>query len=144
MAGIMIEVSGKRAVERRLERLAAAGALTPAFRDIGEALLNSTRALRAPSRTRRPPVGAPLARIRPPQAPQQEPDIDPVRGELQGSSRYVAGADSVAVGTNEAYGSPHRFGDDNRNIPARPFLGLSDADDVLDIGENHLRCAASR
>lgn len=67
-----------------------------------------------------------------------------VYGKLQGSSRYVAGADSVAVGTNEAYGPTHQFGDDNRNIPARPFLGLSDADDVLDIVENHLRCAASR
>ena len=50
----------------------------------------------------------------------------------------------MAVGTNEAYGPTHQFGDDNRNIPAHPFLGLSDAADVLDIVENHLRCDASR
>lgn len=49
----------------------------------------------------------------------------------------------MAVGTNEVYGPTHQFGDGNRNIPARPFLGLPDADDVLDIVENHLHRAAS-
>ena len=84
-----------------------------------------------------------LAPIRRAEGAQQGPHLDPVRGELQGSLRYVTGADSMAVGTNEVYGPTHQFGDDNRNIPARPFLGFPNADDVLDIVENHLHRAAS-
>ena len=142
MARITIEVSGMRDVERRLERLAdAAGDLTPAFRDVGEALLNSTRdrfdRQAGPDGRRWAPLSPEYARRK----PRNRDRILTLYGELQGTLRYVATADSVAVGTNEVYGPTHQFGDESRNIPARPFLGLSaaDADDVLDIIENHLR-----
>jgi len=34
--------------------------------------------------------------------------------------------DSLEVGSNMIYAATHQFGDDERNIPARPFLGISD------------------
>lgn len=33
---------------------------------------------------------------------------------------------TVVVGTNMVYGNVHQFGFDDRNIPKRPYLGLSD------------------
>ena len=33
---------------------------------------------------------------------------------------------SVAVGSNIIYAATHQFGDEDRNIPARPYLGVSD------------------
>jgi phage virion morphogenesis protein len=48
------------------------------------------------------------------------------------------GAQEAGVSTGpgtEAYAATQQFGDDGRNIPARPFLGLSDEDEqeVIDI-----------
>lgn len=113
-----------RDVERRLERLAdAAGDLTPAFRDVGEALLNSTRdrfeRQAGPDGRRWAPLSPEYARRK----PRNKGRILTLYGELHGTLRYVATADSVAVGTNEVYGPTHQFGDENRNIP--PFAGVS-------------------
>ena len=120
MARITIEVSGMRDVERRLERLAdAAGDLTPAFRDVGEALLNSTRdrfdRQAGPDGRRWAPLSPEYARRK----PRNRDRILTLYGELHGTLRYVATADSVAVGTNEVYGPTHQFGDESRNIPPR-------------------------
>jgi phage gpG-like protein len=41
---------------------------------------------------------------------------------------YQSGRDWTAVGTNLIYGATHQFGDEERGIPARPYLGLSDDD----------------
>lgn len=41
---------------------------------------------------------------------------------------------SVEIGTPEVYGATHQFGADDRGIPARPFLGLSDGD-IDEIGD---------
>jgi phage gpG-like protein len=40
--------------------------------------------------------------------------------------------------SNIVYAATHQFGDDERNIPARPYLGLSqeNAQDVLDVIED--------
>ena len=43
----------------------------------------------------------------------------------------ISGA-SVEVGSNLVYAATHQFGDPDRRIPARPYLGLS-ADDERDI-----------
>ena len=57
--------------------------------------------------------------------------------------RYHATTDRLEFGTDRKYGATHQFGDPRRNIPARPFLGLSDDDhrEVLDILQEHLRDA---
>lgn len=64
-------------------------------------------------------------------------------GILQDSIRYQVAGDgnSVAIGTNRFAGeweggaAVHQFGDKKGNIPARPFLGVSDSDraEVLEI-----------
>jgi phage virion morphogenesis protein len=39
------------------------------------------------------------------------------------------GAAHVEIGTNMIYAATHQFGDDERNIPARPYLGVSAGDE---------------
>lgn len=59
-------------------------------------------------------------------------------GILQDTIRYQVAADGnrVEIGTNrfasvwEGGAAVHQFGDKNGNIPARPFLGMSDEDKV--------------
>lgn len=50
------------------------------------------------------------------------------------------GGTALDLGTDRVYGDTHQFGDPDRNIPARPFLGLSDQDkaEVLEIIHDHL------
>lgn len=64
-----------------------------------------------------------------------------VSGQLAASIQSEYGPDFAAVGTNKIYAATHQFGDPNRNIPARPFLGIGqdDRDEILDIIKNHLR-----
>lgn len=49
-------------------------------------------------------------------------------GDLIDSVGYVAAHDQVEVGSNMIYAATHQFGDDDRGIPARSYLGLSDDD----------------
>ena len=54
-------------------------------------------------------------------------------GDLRGSIAYEAGARSVKIGTNVmvggySLGAIHNYGAPARNIPARPFLGVSNDD----------------
>lgn len=43
------------------------------------------------------------------------------------------GSNSIKVGSNMIYAATHQFGDEARNIPARPYLGVSDdnEDDII-------------
>lgn len=75
-------------------------------------------------------------------------------GMLQDSIRYQVAADgnSVEIGTNRFAGeweggaAVHQFGDKNGNIPARPFLGLSDGDrvEVLEILDRFMQQSIGR
>lgn len=47
-------------------------------------------------------------------------------GHLDDSITHVPGNDEVEAGSNLIYGATHQFGDPERNIPARSWLGLSD------------------
>jgi phage virion morphogenesis protein len=54
------------------------------------------------------------------------------------ASNYEAG---ISTGpATQAYAATHQFGDDGRNITARPYLGMSDADEIeiLDIINDHI------
>ena len=42
--------------------------------------------------------------------------------------------DQVTVGSVKEYAATHQYGDEERNIPARPYLGLSERD-VGELGE---------
>ena len=147
----------KAAFESLQERLAD---LTPAFQDIGEALLNSTRARFEASEA---PDGTPwkalseatlIRRVRRASGGRlknkdgryskkaalgyafAKPLID--RGDLMGLLDYRAGPKEVRIGTPLIYGATHQFS--RGAIPARPFLGLSTDDEtmLLDILNDHL------
>ncbi|MFV0678997.1 phage virion morphogenesis protein [Ottowia sp.] len=139
MAGthFSIDTSGLEPLAARLRGLATmdTAALMPR---IGEHLLASTRKRFS---TETAPNGAPWAALKHPSRKKHKKDkILTLRGFLRGSGlRYQPEKRSVAVGTNLIYGATHQFGRDN--IPARPFLGLSDADraELLEITLDWLR-----
>ena len=56
-------------------------------------------------------------------------------GGLQESIQSLSTSDEVRVGSNLIYAATHQFGDEERGIPARPYLGLSDEDreDISDL-----------
>ena len=51
------------------------------------------------------------------------------------SVQVYASGEGVAVGTNLVYAATHQFGRDEVNIPARPYLGMSEVDrlDIRDL-----------
>ena len=49
-------------------------------------------------------------------------------GDLRKSIRMQKGPMEVAVGTDVWYGKLHQFGVEKTNLPARPFLGLTESD----------------
>ncbi len=59
--------------------------------------------------------------------------------------RYHATRDSLEFGTDRKYGATHQLGDQERGIPARPFLGIDDQDrdEILAILRRHLEEALS-
>ena len=108
------------------------GDLTPAFRDMGEHLLNSTRAR---FRAQTAPDGSPWAALSPGYRAAKKKNKDKIltlQGRLRGLLTYQASQDALRIGTPLIYGATHQFGDPRRNIPARPFLGLS-VDDKVEL-----------
>ncbi len=122
--------------------LARIGDLQPAFRDLGEALLNSTRA-RFSSQTA--PDGSPWKALSPAYQKRKKQNKDKILtlyGILSGTLDYQVSPAELLVGTPLLYGATHQFG--RGAIPARPFLGISsgDKDEILDILREHLIRAA--
>ena len=116
-------------LRRGLQRLEAKlGDLTPFFRDMGEALLNSTRER---FRSQSAPDGTAWAALSPDYRAHKQKNaalILTLNGYLRGTLSYKAEKDRLRLGTPLIYGAAHQFGRPKQNIPARPFLGLSDAD----------------
>ncbi|MCP4696534.1 MAG: phage virion morphogenesis protein [Gammaproteobacteria bacterium] len=52
-----------------------------------------------------------------------------LKSYLDKELRYQATDDELLFGTDAPYGATHQFGDEGRNIPARPYLGLSKDDE---------------
>lgn len=145
----------RTALDRLIGRVEDA---SPAMREIGELLIERTRARfrqgQAPDGTPwAPPSPVTLARKRDPR---------PLFGEsrrLSSEIAYEAGSDFVEVGSSLVYSAVHQFGAAKGafgrtrrgapipwgDIPARPFLGLADDDrrDVLEILGEHLDGAGS-
>ena len=142
MARISIRVEGLEEVNRLFARLKHAGRLAPALRDMGEHLLNTTRER---FNTQAAPDGAPWAPLKPQTVRRKKKNADKIlteQGELRGSLSYHVGffSDELLVGSPEKYAATHQFGAPSRNIPARPFLGLSAADRaaIERIARDHL------
>lgn len=143
MAGASIRIDDREVLEalRRLEQ--AGGDLTAAFSVIGEKLLRSHRER---FNRQRDPQGKPWAPLSPKYRARKKRNQDKIlvlRGYLSGLLRYQAGGSRLELGTDRVYGATHQFGDPKRNIPARPFLGLSEEDRgmVLEVLQDHYRRA---
>lgn len=164
MAGSFIEITANTPeISAKLRELQGAiQNLTPAFRDIGEALLNSTRKRFedsvAPDGTKWQALSEAtlIGRARRASGGRlknkdgryskkaalgyafAKPLID--RGNLFGLLTVKASKQEVRIGTPLIYGATHQFGNPRLNIPARPFLGLSQSDEqeLLDILNDHL------
>ena len=125
---------------------ATTGDLRPVYRDLGEALLNSTRDRFS---TFKSPSGAGWASLSEDYQKRKKQNKDKIltlRGHLRGSLDYQVTAQALLVGTPiRAYGATHQFGDPRRNIPARPFLGISAHDRTIieDTLREHLRRATA-
>ncbi len=140
-ANINIEVQGLDEIGAALERLQqAAGNLLPVFRDIGEHLLLAHDERFKAQESPEGDPWAPLSEMYKARKKRNKGKILVLDDVLAGTLRYQATAESVLFGTDRVYGASHQFGRDERNIPARPFLGLSatDGDEVLRLIGEHL------
>lgn len=114
--------------------------MQPVFADIGEYLLLS-HAERFEAQVS--PDGTPwepLSDEYRARKPKNQDLILVLDGYLSGTLAYDASQDSLAFGTPRIYGATHQFGDADRGIPARPWLGLStdDEQEILEILSDHL------
>lgn len=142
MAGVTIglSVNAGPAVEALNDLLRRGGDLEPALADIGETLLNSTRAR---FERQQAPDGSPWEPLDPKYQARKERNAGKIlilEGDLFSLLRYQVEGDELRVGTDRIYGATHQFGDDSRGIPARPFLGLCDEDDeaIAEILQDYL------
>ena len=151
MAGASIEITIDDAeVLAALNRLVAAGGdLTPAMRDIGEHLLNTTRERFSEEKAPDGTPWAPLSETTKKRKRRNAGKILTRDGFLRGNLAYRESANSVVVGSPSIYRGTHQFGAEQGSfgstsggspipfgdIPARPFLGVSndDADAITRI-----------
>jgi phage virion morphogenesis protein len=145
MAGASITIEfNDREVQQVLQRLVElTGNLEPVFADIGEHL---TRSHDQRFGLQVSPDSEPWAALLPSyqaRKPKNQGKILTLDGNLRGTLHYDASADQLLFGTNLIYGATHQFGDPRRNIPERPFLGVSDddRDAILDIIREHIQAA---
>ncbi len=148
----MIEITiSTAALDRALTHLEQAGRnLTPAFKDIGEALVNSTKARFDEGRG---PDGTRWADNRPVTLARKKGN-KPLIGENGLLATEIApdpGPTYVRVGSTKEYAAMQQFGGKKSefphlwgDIPARPFVGVSKADEeeILAIVLDHLQRAA--
>lgn len=132
MAGVSIdfEINDER-VRRALKELSRRGGdAEPAMAAIGEDLQRSHRA-RFDAQVS--PEGQPwqaLSDEYKARKPRRKNEILVLNGYLRDTLRYEAGPDTLEFGTDRIYGATHQFGDDERGIPARPWLGFSEDDEA--------------
>lgn len=106
------------------------GDLTPLMDAVGFFLENSTRER---FETKRDPEGISWEQLKPATVARKQHKNGSIRGgilvdhgDLRKSITYHASTQSVAVGTDRLYGQYHQTG--TVHLPARRFLGLSEAD----------------
>lgn len=147
MTGVAIAVEvDDEDVQAGLRRLIEAAVdVTPALEAIGEHLLVSHESYFEDEQS---PDGEPWAPLSPRYAARKarsHPEAGLlVRDDLlRGLLRYQVDDDELQFGTDRVYGAVHQFGWEERNIPARPYLGIADddRDPILDILRDHLEDA---
>lgn len=156
---INVELDDRRLQRALSEMLQRGQDLSPALRSIGELLLNSTRERFVDEEA---PDGTKWAELSDVTKARKKRNVDKIlteRGYLGGSIAYRAGPDFVEIGSSRVSASTHQFGAKKGefgsartslpgrsflqpipwgDIPARPFLGLSNrdrADVAAEIGD---------
>lgn len=147
MAGASIHIDVEyddRNVREALQRLQQAGGnLDAAFGEIGEYLLESHRQ-RFDDQV--DPDGHAWEPLSARTIERKKKNADKIlieHGGLMDSLHYNASSHGLEFGTNLIYGATHQFGDEDRNIPARPFLGINrdDEEEIIRIIEDHILAA---
>lgn len=142
-----------RDIETALKRLEwAVGDVRPALKNIGEALLKSTDQRFADQQT---PEGDDWKENAPATIGIKGFDSPLVGAErnftLRGENHYQLDGDTLIVGNTMKYAAMQQFGGQKSefphlwgDIPARPFIGLSDADreTLIEIISDHIAMAA--
>ncbi|MDE2472475.1 MAG: phage virion morphogenesis protein [Bradyrhizobium sp.] len=149
MTGVTIEIEVQdeavlAVFERLLSRVTDP---SPALAEIGEYGVMSTRA-RIEEQNNDDPIeiwDALSTRYRQSKVKQAHhpDDILILYGELVSTLAWQADSASVGWGSNRVYAAAQQFGREEINLPARPFLGLTDRDTyaVLSIMERWLAAA---
>lgn len=140
MAGAFVEVDARN-VELALGKLAAAaGNVRPALVEIGDHMIDWHQQRwdrQVDPDGRRWEALSPRYQRRKKKHKDRILLLDEI---LRDTLHYQADADSLQFGTSREYGATHQFGDPRRNIPARPFLGISEEDEreITEILAEHL------
>lgn len=114
--------------------------MTPVYRDIGEYLLPATQDRFSQQRD---PEGQPWEPLKPKTVKYKKKNADKILvldGYMRDLLAYQASSKQLELGSNQIQAATHQFGDDSRNIPDRPFLGISagDRQEMLVILQQHL------
>lgn len=147
MAGAAIKIDytiPDKEIAARLRALVNAGEdLEPAFYDIGESLLNShhdrwDQQVDA--------EGNEWAALDPKYQARKKKNADKILmldGFMHDTLAYNADSHGLELGTNSIQGATHQFGDEDRGILARPFLGISADDEqmILETLHDHFELA---
>lgn len=152
---IKIEVQDAE-LQQGLQSLIETGLdLTPVMANIGEALLNSTRQRFSDQVSPEGEAWSPLSNVTKAQKKKNKDKILTEEGRLRRLLSVQVGKNYVEVGSTRIYAGTHQFGarrgayGKNQkgtpipwgDVPARPFLGVSDADKktILEIIQKHLK-----
>lgn len=130
MTGVRLEVDATdlRRIQAKIDRLAGAD-FNRLLDDIGGLMESSTR--RRIAADKESPSGEPWPAWSPRYAATRHSGHSLLQGEgdlLDSMTYNVLTGGGVEVGSNLVYAATHQFGDRERNIPARPYLGLSSED----------------
>ncbi|MFV3367558.1 phage virion morphogenesis protein [Pseudomonas sp. NY15435] len=138
-AAINVNLLQDQRLARRLDRLAELD-LGPLLEGIGAEVESQTRRRiqvdkASPSGTPWPEWSADYAETR-----HSGQSLLQGGGHLLNSLTYQVLADSVLVGSPLVYAATHQFGDEDRGIPQREYLGLEgeDLEDVVGLIEDYL------
>lgn len=143
MAGTRLDVAFDDAgTTRRLNQLLARlDDPKPLFNDIGEYLLQSHDDRWDQQQAPDGSAWKPLSEKYAARKERKRPNAGILTyDELLRRLVYQASDSGLELGTNRIYGATQQFGDPDRNIPARPFLGLSGEDEteIAAIVEDYL------
>jgi len=150
MAGASFAVTlDDRDLQQLFARLIDDGSdLEPVMRDIGEHLLESTQQRFKDQVDPEGTAWEPLSELT---LSRKEKNTDKIligEGNLMGLLVVAASSDAVEIGSNLEYAAMHQFGGTTaansmfpgKEIPARPFLGVSTSDDaaIIKLLQAHL------